>query len=72
MTAEYLGFGQSFALSVSNVFGFLGLNRTVLSDEIKTLIENLFADSIKAIDGVFRCRRRDGSECRTFRLILCQ
>ena len=36
-TAELLGFGQSFALSVSNVFGFLGLSRTFLVDEIKTL-----------------------------------
>ncbi len=34
---EYLGFGQSFALSLSNVFGFLGFSRTFLSDEIKTL-----------------------------------
>ena len=36
-TAELLGFGQSFALSVSNVFGFLGLSRSFLVDEIKTL-----------------------------------
>ncbi|MEM7743425.1 MAG: pentapeptide repeat-containing protein [Pseudomonadota bacterium] len=36
-TSEYLGFWQSGALSVSNVFGFLGLSRTFLADEIKTL-----------------------------------
>ena len=34
---DYLGLGQSFALSLSNVFGFLGFSRTFLSDEIKTL-----------------------------------
>lgn len=35
--AEYLGLGRSFALSLSNVFGFLGLNRTFLADEVRTL-----------------------------------
>ena len=34
---EFLELGQSFALSISNVFGFLGLSRSFLSDEIKTL-----------------------------------
>lgn len=35
--AEYLGFWQSGALSLSNVFGFLGFNRTFLADEVRTL-----------------------------------
>lgn len=34
---EYLGFWQSGALSLSNVFGFLGFNRTFLAEEVKTL-----------------------------------
>jgi hypothetical protein len=48
---EYVGFWQSCALSFSNLFGFLGLNRTFLWDEIRTL--TVFSQVVSAAQTVF-------------------